>query len=186
MEPQIRLGRDVQEGFASSGCLGYWAGARTRPRTSCPMAWITAGRGRAALRMLMGAQLRRLPEACGITRVDAGEAIREPDSKISRSWDGPGSSGALWPISPPFTACTTRPSGQALLTLAAQAYAPGWWYADPRGDLKEPNHRRHRPLRKPPCTSRAGGGGQGAFRARRAGWRDQGRAAVTRWPHRAT
>lgn len=37
--------------------------------------------------MLVGAQLRRLPEACGIMGVDAGEAIRASDYKINGwSW----------------------------------------------------------------------------------------------------
>lgn len=40
--------------------------------------------GPTVLRMAVGARLRRLREACGISREDAGEAIRASHSKISR------------------------------------------------------------------------------------------------------
>ncbi|GAB2867202.1 helix-turn-helix transcriptional regulator [Actinocorallia aurea] len=43
-----------------------------------------AGGGPTVLRILLGAQLRRLREARGISRDDAGYAIRASDSKISR------------------------------------------------------------------------------------------------------
>ncbi|MCD0448752.1 helix-turn-helix domain-containing protein [Actinocorallia sp. API 0066] len=43
-----------------------------------------AGGGPTVLRILLGAQLRRLREAKGISREDAGYAIRASDSKISR------------------------------------------------------------------------------------------------------
>ncbi|ROO88857.1 helix-turn-helix protein [Actinocorallia herbida] len=44
----------------------------------------SAGGGPTVLRILLGAQLRRLREAKGISRDDAGYAIRASDSKISR------------------------------------------------------------------------------------------------------
>ena len=40
--------------------------------------------GPTVLRMLLGAQLRRLREASGVTREDAGWEIRSSESKISR------------------------------------------------------------------------------------------------------
>ncbi len=43
-----------------------------------------SGGGPTVLRMLLGAHLRRLREAQGVTREDAGWEIRSSDSKISR------------------------------------------------------------------------------------------------------
>ena len=42
------------------------------------------GSGPTVMRIVLGAQLRRLREACGITREAAGDAIRGSESKISR------------------------------------------------------------------------------------------------------
>ena len=43
-----------------------------------------SGGGPTVLRMLLGAQLRRLRESRGISREDAGWQIRASESKISR------------------------------------------------------------------------------------------------------
>jgi hypothetical protein len=40
--------------------------------------------GPTALRIVLGARLRHLRQACGITRVDAGKSIRASDAKITR------------------------------------------------------------------------------------------------------
>ena len=45
---------------------------------------VQPGSGPTVLRILLGSQLRRLREARGITREDAGYAIRASGSKISR------------------------------------------------------------------------------------------------------
>jgi transcriptional regulator with XRE-family HTH domain len=49
-----------------------------------PISREDAGAGPTALRMALGGQLRRRREAAGITREDAGEAIRASAAKISR------------------------------------------------------------------------------------------------------
>ncbi|HEY7485242.1 MAG TPA: helix-turn-helix transcriptional regulator [Streptosporangiaceae bacterium] len=84
--------------------------------------------GPMAVRMMVGAELRRLREARGITRVDAGEAIRASHSKISRLELG-------------RTGLKQRDVADLLtlygvndetergrwLALAKRTTAPGWW-----------------------------------------------------------
>lgn len=86
------------------------------------------------LRILLGAQLRRLRTAGGISREDAGYAIRASHAKISRLELGQVSFKqrdvddllALYGV--------TDPEERApLLELARQANAPGWWHK--YGDL---------------------------------------------------
>lgn len=48
------------------------------------MTTVQPGGGSMVRRILLGSQLRRLREARGITREDAGYAIRASESKISR------------------------------------------------------------------------------------------------------
>src|SRR6266851_878960 len=94
---------------------------------------LVGGRsGPTALRIALGAQLRRLREASSITTAEAGEAIRATHSKISRLERG--RSGAkqrdvadllnLYGV--------TDDTGREQLLLARQANAPGWWqqYSD--------------------------------------------------------
>src|SRR6266498_4065266 len=57
-----------------------------------------------ALRILLGTHLRRMREAAGISREDAGWEIRSSESKISRMERG------------------------RLLALAKDANIPGWWH----------------------------------------------------------
>jgi len=80
--------------------------------------------------MLVGAQLRRLREARGTTREDAGEAIRASDSKISRLELGrvgfkPRDVADLLTL----YGVTDDAERATLLTLAGHANAPGWWHA---------------------------------------------------------
>jgi len=95
---------------------------------------LVGGRsGPTALRIALGAQLRRLREASSITTAEAGEAIRATHSKISRLERG--RSGAkqrdvddllnLYGV-------TDDTEREQLLILARQANAPGWWqqYSD--------------------------------------------------------
>lgn len=87
--------------------------------------------GPTALRMVLGARLRRLRESCGITREGAGEAIRGSHSKISRLELG--RTGfrerdlndllALYGVTDP------EECGE-YLALARQANASGWWHRD--------------------------------------------------------
>jgi len=84
--------------------------------------------GPTAVRIALGAQLRRLRETSNITREEAAEAIRATHSKISRLERG--RSGAkqrdvadllsLYGVS-------DETEREELLTLARQANAPGWW-----------------------------------------------------------
>jgi transcriptional regulator with XRE-family HTH domain len=86
--------------------------------------------GPAVARMLVGAQLRRLREASGVSREDAGYAIRASASKISRVELG--QTGfkrrdvtdllALYGVADEAECAT-------LLALAAQANTTGWWRA---------------------------------------------------------
>jgi transcriptional regulator with XRE-family HTH domain len=94
---------------------------------------IEPGGGPTVRRILMGTQLRRLREAKGITREDAGYHIRASESKISRMELGRVGFKerdvvdllALYGVE-------DAAEGNALVTLAREANAPGWWhqYAD--------------------------------------------------------
>jgi transcriptional regulator with XRE-family HTH domain len=84
--------------------------------------------GPTVLRILLGAQLRRLREAKGISREDAGYLIRASESKISRMELGRvgfkerdiADLLSLYGI-------TRQDERAALLALARQAKNPGWW-----------------------------------------------------------
>ncbi|WP_432906790.1 helix-turn-helix domain-containing protein [Micromonospora matsumotoense] len=79
--------------------------------------------------MLLGAQLRRLREARGVTREGAGWEIRSSESKISRMELGRVGfkerdvADLLTPYG--VTAAADR---DALLKLARDANSPGWWH----------------------------------------------------------
>jgi hypothetical protein len=90
--------------------------------------------GPTVLRMLLGAHLRRLREGAGITREMAGWEIRASESKISRMELGRVSFKerdvadllSLYGVH-------DREERDALLTLARNANAPGWWHRE--GDI---------------------------------------------------
>ncbi len=85
--------------------------------------------GPTVLRMLLGAHLRRLREAHGVSREDAGWEIRASESKISRMELGRVSFKerdvddllTLYGLVDPE-------ERDRLLTLARQANTPGWWH----------------------------------------------------------
>lgn len=89
--------------------------------------------GPTVLRIALGAQLRRLREACGITAEAAGYAIRGSYAKISRMENGRVSFKErdvadllmLYGI-------TDKQEQEAFLAMARQANVPGWWqrYSD--------------------------------------------------------
>jgi transcriptional regulator with XRE-family HTH domain len=84
--------------------------------------------GPMALRIALGAHLRRLREASHITPAEAGEAIRATHSKISRLERG--RSGAKQrDVADLLTlyGVTDEAEREAVLALARQAGAPGWW-----------------------------------------------------------
>ncbi|MBO0852475.1 MAG: helix-turn-helix domain-containing protein [Nocardia sp.] len=95
---------------------------------------LVAERGPTALRIATGGQLRKLREACGITREAAGEHIRGSHAKISRLELG--RTGfkerdindllTLYQVTDPD-------ERQAFLELARRANQPGWWHR--YGDL---------------------------------------------------
>lgn len=94
-----------------------------------PSPGIGSPGGPTALRMLLGAHLRRLREAEGITRADAGWEIRSSESKISRLELGRVSFKerdvedllSLYGID-------DGEERSRLLELAREANNPGWWH----------------------------------------------------------
>ena len=87
------------------------------------------GGGPTALRILLGAQLRRLREAQGITLEEAGQVIRASGSKLSRLETGRVSfkdrdiADLLT-----FYGVTDEQQRDALRELARSANARGWWH----------------------------------------------------------
>lgn len=90
--------------------------------------------GPAAVRMLVGSQLRRLREEQGLTRAEAGYHIRASESKISRLELGR-VGFKLRDVADLLTryGLTDGPERDNLLALVKQANAPGWW--QPYGDV---------------------------------------------------
>lgn len=86
------------------------------------------GGGPTVLRILLGAQLRRLREAAGISREDAGYQIRASGSKISRlelgrvSFKERDVSDLL-----EFYGVSDQSQRDGLLQLAKEANSPAWW-----------------------------------------------------------
>jgi len=91
------------------------------------------GGGPTVRRMLLGAQLRRLREAKGVSREDAGWAIRASESKISRMELGRVSFKER-DVADLLTLYDVVDEGERglLLALTHEANEPGWWqpYAD--------------------------------------------------------
>src|SRR5947207_13839684 len=89
--------------------------------------------GPTVLRILLGTQLRKLREAKGVTRDEAGWEIRSSESKISRMWLGRVSFKerdvadllTLYGVS-------DEKERAVMLALAREANTPGWWnrYSD--------------------------------------------------------
>ena len=84
--------------------------------------------GPAVLRIRLGATLRRLREARGITAQQAASAIRGSDSKISRIELGRHSAREI-DVADLLTlyGVTGKAEREPLLALAAAALAPPWW-----------------------------------------------------------
>jgi len=89
--------------------------------------------GPTVVRMLLGARLRRLRQAAGISRDNAGDAIRSSGSKISRLELGR-TGFRQRDVSDLLTLYGVADDAErdTLLGLASQANAAGWWhnYAD--------------------------------------------------------
>src|SRR5947199_5389804 len=88
-----------------------------------------AGGGPTVLRMLLGAHLRRLREAQGVTREDAGWEIRSSESKISRMELGRVSFKER-DVADLLTlyGVDDEEERNRLLALAREANNPGWWH----------------------------------------------------------
>jgi hypothetical protein len=85
--------------------------------------------GPTVLRMLLGAQLRRLREASGVTREGAGWEIRASESKISRMELGRvGFKERDVADLLTLYGVTAPDEREALLKLARDANSPGWWH----------------------------------------------------------
>lgn len=80
------------------------------------------------LRILLGSQLRRLREARGITRDDAGYAIRGSGSKISRMELGRVGFKERDIVDLLDLYGVDKAEADALVTLAKEANSPGWWH----------------------------------------------------------
>ena len=90
--------------------------------------------GPTVLRILLGTQLRRLREAHGVSRENAGWEIRSSESKISRIELGRVSfkERDVADLLSLYGMADDDPERARLLALARQANAPGWWqpYSD--------------------------------------------------------
>ena len=85
--------------------------------------------GPTVLRILLGAQLRRLREAKRITLEDAGRVIRASHSKISRLETGRvGFKDRDISDLLTFYGVTNEDERTSLRSLAQRANAPGWWH----------------------------------------------------------
>ena len=89
---------------------------------------IGARSGPTALRIALGAQLRRLREAREVTTGEAAEAIRATHSKISRLERGR-SAARQRDVADLLTlyGVTDEAERERMLALTRQAAAPGWW-----------------------------------------------------------
>ncbi|NUO57328.1 MAG: helix-turn-helix domain-containing protein [Hamadaea sp.] len=88
-----------------------------------------SGGGPTALRIMLGAHLRRLREAQGISREDAGWQIRASESKISRMELGRVGFKER-DVADLLThyGLADGSERERLLALAREANAPGWWH----------------------------------------------------------
>ncbi|MCW3820324.1 helix-turn-helix domain-containing protein [Micromonospora sp. DR5-3] len=85
--------------------------------------------GPTVLRMLLGAQLRRLREGAGVSRESAGWEIRSSESKISRMELGRvGFKERDVADLLTLYGVTAADEREALLKLARDANSPGWWH----------------------------------------------------------
>ncbi|MGH3932696.1 MAG: helix-turn-helix domain-containing protein [Pseudonocardiaceae bacterium] len=96
-----------------------------------------ARNGPTVLRIALGAQLRRLREASGITREAAGNAIRASHAKISRLELGRvGFKQRDVADLLTLYGITDEQERETFLALARQASTPGWWHQ--YGDILPP------------------------------------------------
>ncbi|MGH3939214.1 MAG: helix-turn-helix domain-containing protein, partial [Pseudonocardiaceae bacterium] len=102
-----------------------------QPANAPPLAVVGAQqlRGPTVLRIVLGAQLRRLREARGITRHAAGYSIRGSHTKISRLELGRvGFKERDVADLLTLYGIIEEEQREEFLALARQANAPGWWH----------------------------------------------------------
>lgn len=93
------------------------------------MASLTGAGNPAVLRILLGAQLRRLREAKGITLEDAGHVIRASHSKVSRLEGGRVAFKDRDVVDLfVYYGVTDQAQMQTLRGIAARANSRGWWH----------------------------------------------------------
>jgi transcriptional regulator with XRE-family HTH domain len=105
------------------------AGNSAPARAAAGGALVAASSGPTALRIALGAQLRRLREASGVSADEAAEALRATHSKISRLERG--RSGARQRDVADLLSLygvTDETDREQMLMLARQASTPGWWH----------------------------------------------------------
>ncbi|GAA4844662.1 helix-turn-helix transcriptional regulator [Kitasatospora terrestris] len=92
------------------------------------MTGVQTGGGATARRMLLGSHLRRLREAHGVSREDAGYSIRASESKISRMELGR-VAFKVRDVADLLTlyGLADGTEREALLALVGEANAPAWW-----------------------------------------------------------
>ena len=89
---------------------------------------VQPGSGPTVLRILLGSQLRRLREAKGITREEAGYKIRASGSKISRMELGRVSFKERDVVDLLEMYGVDEAEQASLVALAREANSPGWWH----------------------------------------------------------
>jgi transcriptional regulator with XRE-family HTH domain len=89
---------------------------------------VQPGSGPTVLRILLGTQLRRLREAKGITREEAGYKIRASGSKISRMELGRVSFKERDVVDLLDMYGVDEAEAASLIALAKEANSPGWWH----------------------------------------------------------
>jgi Domain of unknown function (DUF5753)/Helix-turn-helix domain len=97
---------------------------------STPAAEAGSAGGPTVLRMMLGAHLRRLREAQGVSREDAGWEIRSSESKISRMELGRVSfkERDVADLLSLYGVGDEDPERERLIVLAREANTPGWWH----------------------------------------------------------
>lgn len=119
----------VSGGLDPGAGVDTFMGAVERGKNGSGSAIQGTTSGPTVLRIVLGTQLRRLREAAGITRRDAGNTIRASDAKISRLELGRvGYKQRDVADLLTLYGVTDDQQREAFLTLAHQASSLGWWH----------------------------------------------------------